>query len=871
MADIVASTGSMIVVSNRLPFVLKRDPITGDLERKASAGGLVTAVAPVVIQSHGLWVGWPGIHLEDENEPIPESLPSDTTPTAGLKSEKVVAVLVDADLFDSYYNGCCNGTLWPLFHSMPDRANFSSETWRAYVKVNQSFAEKTMEALIRLSKDTAVEDSSSQTSNSTQCPLVWIHDYHLTLAANWVRQSAEDANIKYKLGFFLHIPFPPWDIFRLIPWSDDILQGMLGCDVVGFHIDDYCVNFVDCCQRRLGCRVDRKNLLVEHGGRTVRVRALPIGIPFKRFVTLAENAPKVVTTNQKIILGVDRLDYTKGLVHRLKAFELLLERYPEHLEKKELVKLIFNYYAPVGPCWQVTLLQIAVPSRTDVKEYQDLKEELDQMVGKINGRFTTPNWSPIRYIYGCVGQDQLAAFYRDAAVCLVTPLRDGMNLVAKEFVACQINQPPGVLIVSPFAGAGEMMHEALLCNPYETEEASEVIHRALKMPEDERTLRMNYLRRREKQNDVDQWLRRFLKAMGSVVEGLEDTMPTVMQPVTLDDFNDYLENYVGNKHKLALLLDYDGTLAPLAHHPDLAVIPPETKNIIERLANFPDVYIAIISGRNVNNVKEMVGIEGITYAGNHGLEILHPDGSKFVHPMPVEYENNVKTLLKDLQDKVCKQGAWVENKGALLTFHYRETPVNIRPDMVAEAKKMIKDAGFLAGQAHCAIEAKPPVEWDKGRASLYILRTQFGVDWSERIRIIYVGDDTTDEDAMQALKGMAATFRVAASHIVRTVAERRLPNTDAVLTLLKWVERHLHRKDLKQDSSSTLSFKHRSRHGSLMVEMSYDPDSGSNTPTSPDTSLQDAKTQTSTSPNPPHPEIHHVKTQTKSGSNDDAN
>ncbi|CAG2058458.1 unnamed protein product [Timema podura] len=434
------------------------------------------------------------------------------------------------------------------------------------------------------------------------------------------------------------------------------------------------------------------------------------------------------------------------------------------------------------------------------------------------------------------------------------------------------------------------------------------------MPEDERTLRMNYLRRREKQNDVDQWLRRFLKAMGSTVEGLEDTMPTVMQPVTLDDFNDYLEKYVGNKHKLALLLDYDGTLAPLAHHPDLAVIPPETKNVLERLANFPDVYIAIISGRNVNNVKEMVGIEGITYAGNHGLEILHPDGSKFVHPMPVEYENKVKTLLKDLQDKVCKQGAWVENKGSLLTFHYRETPMNIRPVMVAEAKKMIKDAGFIAGQAHCAIEAKPPVEWNKGRASLYILRTQFGVDWSERIRIIYVGDDTTDEDAMQlqcnyciseniglttgtlgiqmkghcldtnpnnpdklvtlhaqALKGMAATFRVAASHIVRTVAERRLPNTDAVLTLLKWVERHLHRKDLKRDSSSTLSFKNRSRHGSLMVEMSYDPDSGSNTPTSPDTSLQDAKTQTSTSANPPHPEIHHVKTQTKSGLNDDTN
>lgn len=228
--------------------------------------------------------------------------------------------------------------------------------------------------------------------------------------------------------------------------------------MVGFHTMDYCINFVDCCQRNLGCRVDRKNLLVEQGGRSVRIRPLPIGIPFQRFVELAKKAPKVLNDNQKVILGVDRLDYTKGLVHRLKAFEMLLGKYPEHIGN-------------------VSLLQISVPSRTDVKEYQELKEEMDQLVGRINGRFTTPNWSPIRYIYGYVSQDELAAFYREAAVALVTPLRDGMNLVAKEFVACQINKPPGVLIVSPFAGAGEMMHEALICNPYELDAAAEVIHR----------------------------------------------------------------------------------------------------------------------------------------------------------------------------------------------------------------------------------------------------------------------------------------------------------------------------------------------------------------------------------------------------------
>ncbi|XP_026272691.1 uncharacterized protein LOC113202601 [Frankliniella occidentalis] len=788
-SDKTEANGSLIVVSNRLPFVLKRNEETKKLERKASPGGLVTAVAPVVVKGGGYWVGWPGIHLENPDEAIPESDPADRTPTAGLRSDKVRAVHADPKVFDSYYNGCCNNTFWPLFHSMPDRASFSAEHWKNYYNVNKEFAQKTLSALAEVSKEQSPESGP---------PIVWVHDYHLMLASNWIRQGAEEMNLRCKLGFFLHIPFPPWDIFRLFPWSDEVLQGMLGCDMVGFHIEDYCLNFVDCCQRRLGCRVDRKNMLVEHGGRTVRVRPLPIGIPFDRFVQLAQSSPRVISGTTKIVLGVDRLDYTKGLVHRLKAFEMLLEKHPEHLEK-------------------VTLLQISVPSRTDVKEYQELKEEMDQLVGRINGRFTTPNWSPIRYIYGCVSQDELAAFYRDAAVALVTPLRDGMNLVAKEFVACQINEPPGVLIVSPFAGAGEMMHEALICNPYEIGAAAEVIHRALTMPEDERQLRMNYLRRREKINDVNCWMRSFLKAMGSLIyEDGEETLPTTMQPVTMDDFEEYLAKYVGSKHKLALLLDYDGTLAPIAPHPDLAILPPETRNVLERLSNMSDVYIAIISGRNVNNVKEMVGINGITYAGNHGLEILHPDGSRFVHPMPIEFEGKVSDLLKQLQEKVCRDGAWVENKGALLTFHYRETPIEVRPTMVAKAKQLIEDAGFRAGRAHCAIEAKPPVQWNKGRASLYILRTAFGVDWEERVRIIYAGDDVTDEDAMEALKGMAATFRVTSSQIVRTAAERRLPSTDSVLTMLKWVERHLSRRKPREHNPDR-----RSRNNSgIKMEMS---------------------------------------------------
>ncbi|XP_015372030.1 PREDICTED: alpha,alpha-trehalose-phosphate synthase [UDP-forming]-like [Diuraphis noxia] len=770
------ASGKLIVVSNRLPFILKKNEQTLKLERKASAGGLVTAVAPVVVQGNGLWIGWAGIHLE-EGEKIPESDPNDTTPTAGLRSDKVIHVDFDPQTFDSYYNGCCNGTFWPLFHSMPDRAQFSGDSWKSYCAVNKEFASKTIGALENLSR---VETDSGT-------PLVWLHDYHLMLAANNIRNVADEKNLKFKLGFFLHIPFPSWDIFRLFPWADEILQGMLGCDMVGFHIEDYCLNFVDCCQRRLGCRVDRKNLLVEHGGRTVRIRPLPIGIPFDRFVEMAKQAPAVISTSLHLVLGVDRLDYTKGLVHRLKAFEILLERYPQHKGK-------------------VALMQIAVPSRTDVKEYQDLKEEMDQLVGRINGRFSTPNWSPIKYIYGYVSQNDLAAFYRDSAVAMVTPLRDGMNLVAKEYVACQIKESPGVLIVSPFAGSGEMMNEALICNPYELVEAADIMHRALTMPEDEKILRMRCLRRREKEHDVDFWMRSFLKAMGTLIlEDGDDVLPTTMQPVTLQDFDDYLSKYIGNSNKLALLLDYDGTLAPLAPHPDLAILPLETKGVLERLANMSDVYIAIISGRNVHNVKDMVGIEGLTYAGNHGLEILHPDGSRFVHPMPKQYVEKVGDLLEVLQKQVCKDGAWVEDKGTLLTFHYRDVPSNNRPELVSTAQRLIEEAGFKAGQAHCAIEAKPPVQWNKGRASLYILRTAFGLNWSERTRIIYAGDDVTDEDAMQALKGMAATFRVAQSKIVKTSAERRLPSTDSVLTMLKWIERHFGKRLPREDSVGNLS------------------------------------------------------------------
>ncbi|MCL4131565.1 UNVERIFIED_CONTAM: hypothetical protein GTU68_007496 [Idotea baltica] len=759
----IRSTSPMIVVSNRLPFTLTFNEETQKYERKISAGGLVTAVAPVVIEAGGLWVGWSGIYSEVGPIEIPESDPNDRSPTAGLKTSKVIAVDLKKEMFDKYYNGCCNACFWPLFHSMPDRAIFEGDKWQAYKTVNEEFARLTVQAVRTLKE-----------ADPNCVPLIWLHDYHLMVAANHIRDACDEEGWTIKMAFFLHIPFPSWDIMRLFPWEDELLQGILGCDSIGFHIEDYCWNFIDCCKRRLGSRVDREKMLVEHNNRTIEIYPLPISIPYDRFGKLSEEAESVVdvSDSKQLLLGVDRLDYTKGLVHRIKAFELLLEKYPEHKEN-------------------VIFFQVAVPSRTDVIEYQELKEGLDQLIGSVNGKFSTPNWSPIRYIYGCVPQHQLAAFYRDASVAVVTPLRDGMNLVAKEFVACQTREP-GVLVLSPFAGSAESMKEALLVNPYETNEFADMLHRALTLPKEERELRMMKLRNRERKHDVNYWLKAFLTSVNCLEE--DSKMTHALGPLVEEDFGLFLSKYVTESSNLAILLDYDGTLAPIQLHPDLAVLPPDTKEVLERLANLPDVHLAIISGRSVQNVKSMVAIEGITYAGNHGLQIIHPDGTMFTPSIPREYTEKLDVLREKLKE-FCKFGAWIEDKGAVITYHFIKVEKDNLNKILPAARNAFTECGIKLNHSHNAYEARPPINWDKGRASIYILRTLFGVDWSDRVSTIFAGDDTTDEDAMQALQGMAVTFRVTSSRSLRTAASYRLPNLNAVFKMLKWIARRLEKRE----------------------------------------------------------------------------
>ncbi len=712
----------LVVVSNRLPITVRRSSTGLRVER--SSGGLVAAMGPAMEQLGGVWVGWPGARLKPGEE-------------RALSEQAQGYALASVDLRDShvrrYYRGLSNRTIWPLFHSLLDRTDLDRRNWETYEAVNRLFAE--------VADEVAGPDD-----------LIWIHDYHLLRCADHLRELRPGGRI----AFFLHIPFPPFDVYRVMPWYREVLRGLLASDVVGFHSSGYVTNFLDCVERLLGVRVDRQTGQVEHGRRTVEAGAFPLGIDYAPFAQLAEQGPRALEGREQVVLGVDRLDYTKGIPERIRAFERLLEVHRAHRG-------------------QVVLLQIAVPSRTKVTEYQSLKREIDELVGRVNGRFGTSYWTPIRYLYRSIPQARLAALYRDASVALVTPLRDGMNLVAKEYVACQVDEP-GVLILSRLAGAAETMHEALLVNPYNIDSVADALHRALTMPREERQARLLALQRRERRHDVHQWLRGFLASASSPRDAL--------RPVGSGDFEAWLGAFLAGWQG-ALFLDFDGTLADLVDHPDAAAMRPEMRAALARCAAREDLDVGIVSGRSLESIRKRVGLEDLIYVGNHGLEMAGPGIASFVHPDTRHFEARAGEIARALAE-IDVPGVWVEEKGVSLTLHYRECPPERHDEVAKRGREIIARMGFQPRGAHCAVEARPPIGWDKGQAVLYVLRELHGPGWSEVIRVIYVGDDETDEDAFQALSGLGATFRVGdASRPTR--ARRRLSGVDAVRVLLEWL------------------------------------------------------------------------------------
>lgn len=473
-ASQIKKNGRLMIVSNRLPIVISED--NGKLISKPGSGGLVTALAPVLKNRGGIWIGWPG--CVEANEQEVRAMIAKENRAIGFTMHPV---FLSQEEVQGYYNGFSNEIIWPLFHDLQSECNFNPKYWNYEQEVNGKFAQV-------VSQNCRPED------------FIWVQDYHLILLGQELRKL----NIASKLGYFLHIPFPSLDIFSKLPWRFQILHAFLEYDLIGFQTMRDQRNFIQCLRRLLpDFSISSKGHMNigKIDDQEVRIGSFPISIDFKEFSKTARG--KEVSeqawlsheklANQKIVFSLDRLDITKGITYRLEAIRHLLKNHPELHQK-------------------VTFIQIVIPSRTEIPKYQNLKKEIDRLVGEINSEFTKPGWVPIQYLFRSINHNELLAYYRTSEVALITPIKDGMNLVAKEYIASNVDEN-GVLILSEFAGATtQLQKEALLINPYDIEGLSETIFKALNLPIEERKARMRKMRRSVRANDIYRWLRSFLTA-----------------------------------------------------------------------------------------------------------------------------------------------------------------------------------------------------------------------------------------------------------------------------------------------------------------------------------------------------------------------
>ncbi|HSE27632.1 MAG TPA: bifunctional alpha,alpha-trehalose-phosphate synthase (UDP-forming)/trehalose-phosphatase [Gemmatimonadales bacterium] len=720
----------LALVSNRLPFAAERR--AGRLTLAPAPGGLVTALRGALAARGGRWVGWPGVSSEELARAGGLPLPAD-------RHVAYVPVPLSAAEVSEFYGQFANRTLWPLFHYFVEHARVDRAAWPAYERVNERFAEAAAAA--------APADAT-----------IWIHDYQLLRTPAHLRARRPGATI----AFFLHIPFPAADVFRILPWSRALLRGMLGADYVGFHTASYAAHFLTSVERLLGGEVDWSQGTVQVEGREVATGVHPVGIPVaateeRARAALARPAARRADGVREI-LGVDRLDYTKGIRERLLAVERLLERHPEYRGR-------------------IVFTQVAVPSRERVAEYGRLKREVDETVGRINGRFSEEGWSPVRYLARSLDQVTLAGLYARADVALVTPLRDGMNLVAKEYVASQVGPEPGMLVLSELAGAAEALQEAVMVNPFDIDGVADAIHGALAMPAVERRARMAALRDRVRELDVTAWADGFLAA-AEAAAGLEGAGPSPADTVARR-----LAPWLAARPRTALFLDYDGTLTEIVDHPEAARLGPQALDALQRAASAQHLDVTVVSGRALDDLRTRVPVPGVTLVGNHGFEIEGP-GLHWHHPEAGGARVALAEAVRRLE-ALGEPNTWVEDKGVTLSWHLRSMPEQARARAERRGAAVLERLGLRAVPGKAVLEARPPLEWHKGLAVLQVLRARYGDEWTGRVRAMYVGDDQTDEDAFRSLAGLGRSLRVGDSQV--TAATDRLPDPEAVTALVRWL------------------------------------------------------------------------------------
>ena len=714
----------IIIVSNRLPIKVIKN--RNSFEFINSSGGLATGMNSIHSKNDTIWIGWPGIASDNLNKKTKGEL------NKFLDKKKFKPVHLNKKEIKDFYYGLSNKSLWPLFHYFIEYSIFDKDNWDSYKSVNNKFAQCIIE-------------------NYNEGDLIWIHDYQLMLCPKIVRDLIPNSII----GFFLHIPFPSFEIFRIFPWRKELLSGILGSDLVGFHTYNYQRHFLSSVKRILLKNVKLNRVSV--GSRKILVNTFPMGIDFEKFNNtakkyLTKNALQKSQSSVKNILTIDRLDYTKGVVQRIKAFEMFLDNYPQYIEK-------------------VKLIMLTVPSRENVSDYKNLKKETDEIVGRINGKYSTVNWNPIAYYYRSMPFDQLIELYVTSDVAMITPVRDGMNLVAKEYIATRVNGD-GVLILSEMAGASKELFEAVQINPFDLYNMSESIFKALTMPKEEQINRNLSMQNRIKRYSVEYWANEFINSLKNKQKFQELNSAIKMDETTIKSIK---EKFNKSKSKV-IFLDYDGTLVPFNKKPELALPDKSLFKLMDKIISAKNTDLVIISGRDTNFLDKCFGDLDITMVAEHGIfmrKINESWVSKYTKKR--KWIDNLRPLFQSFSDRT--PGTFVEEKQTSLVWHYRGSDPELAADRLVEFKtelqSLISDDLDLMDM-NKAIEVKSAT-FNKGIAVNEIIRNK-KYDF-----ILCFGDDVTDEDMFINLPKSAFTVKVGKSN---TKAKYFLEDHNSVRYLL---------------------------------------------------------------------------------------
>ncbi|WP_430907355.1 bifunctional alpha,alpha-trehalose-phosphate synthase (UDP-forming)/trehalose-phosphatase [Maribacter sp. 2-571] len=729
--------GKTIIISNRLPVQLQIS--NGTIAAIPSVGGLATGMKSVHSGGDSLWIGWSGL----TDEEIPESLERDID-TALAKHGSSKVRLTEAEV-EGFYFGFSNRTIWPLFHYFLEYSEFELDSWNTYKTVNQKFADAILEK--------AEADD-----------VIWIHDYQLMLVPQMVREKRPEVSI----GFFLHIPFPSFEIFRTLPWRREILEGLLGSDLIGFHIYDYERHFLSSVRRLLGLEVSFNDIYQDN--RIIKVDSFPMGIDYKKFSTAAEEHGQRTVTEQselqqrlnkhktndpeaKFLLSIDRLDYSKGIAKRLYAFEYFLNKYPQYKEK-------------------VRLIVLAVPSRSNVPQYQLLKREIDELVGRINGEFSTVSWTPIWYFYRSMPFDNLIDLYTSSDIAWLTPLRDGMNLVAKEYIATRTDGT-GVLILSEMAGSANEMNEALLINPNNFEQIADTIDEAINMPKEEQRQRNGQLQQRLKRYNVEKWAQSF---MSSLLAQKERDAAHVSRKLNDSRLQTILNAYTSADRRL-LFLDYDGTLAGFHNDPQKAVPDEELYALLDALHQQKGTDLYLISGRDKDTFSRWFQAKKYNMIVEHGVWISqNGEDFRMLENVKNDWMEKIRPVLESFVDRT--PGSFIEEKNYSLAWHYRKTDPDFGNLRASELTTVLTsligtdDLSVLNGNKVMEVKSS---NVNKGRASVRV----FGE--KDYDFVFAIGDDWTDEFMFQELPDTAVTVKVG---LQKTHAKYFLENTKQVRELL---------------------------------------------------------------------------------------